>query len=106
VRVEVPAQLEKTDLWPVWVETGERCWFKRSARLAVLVVGSVNWYGNVCVVVGWKVGSMGCGAEAEVRLSARRLAPGGRKRRQRPHLHSTFAVENHVTQDTIRCEAT
>jgi hypothetical protein len=89
------------DLWPLWVETGERCWFKRSARLAEPVIGSVNWHGSVGAV-GWEVGFKGCGAEAEARLSARCLALGGRKRRQRPHLHSTFAVKHHVTQHTIR----
>ena len=46
--------------------------------------------------------SKGCGAEAEVPPSAKCLAFGGCKRRQTPHLHSTFAIQHHVTQRQMR----
>jgi hypothetical protein len=53
VRVEAPAQLEKLDLWPVGVEMGECCRFKRSGRSAELVVGVVNW-NSIAGVVEWE----------------------------------------------------
>lgn len=53
MRVEVPAPLEKMDSWPVGVNKGERCRFKRSGRSAELIVGVVN-RNSTAGVVEWK----------------------------------------------------